>query len=195
VTVSQEREPEDLLYRMQQGDRAAAAEFMERFGDRVRRRIRGKLGNAMRRLFDSQEILSTLGRRLDVFIRSGQMRASTLPELWGLVFKLADNSLIEKARVFRSLQAREGEDGPVAQAMLRRLRAAESVGDDEPLLEIDRALQALPDQIDREILSQWLMGIDHVAIAESVGLAPTAVRKRWQKIRATLRKLCTTEAF
>jgi DNA-directed RNA polymerase specialized sigma24 family protein len=193
--VSQEREPEQLLYRMQQGDRAAAAEFMQRFGDRVRRRIRGKLGQGMRRLFDSQEILSTLGRRLDKYIHSGQMKAASLPELWGLVFRIADNSLIEKARVFRSLQEREGEDGPVAQAMLQRLRATERVGDEEPLLEIDRALRALADPIDRDILSQWLMGVEHASIADSVGLAATAVRKRWQKIRETLREVYKAEEF
>lgn len=195
MPVSQEREPEELLYRMQQGDRAAAAEFMQRFGDRVRRRIRGKLGHGMRRLFDSQEILSTLGRRLDRYVCNGQMKATSLPELWGLVFRIADNSLIEKARVFRSLQEREGEDGPVAYTVLQRLRAAERIGDEEPLLEIDRALTALSDPIDREILSQWLMGFEHATIADSVGLAATAVRKRWQKIRETLRELYNAEEF
>ena len=195
MPVSQDRELEELLYRMQQGDRAAAAEFMQRFGDRVRRRIRGKLGHGMRRLFDSQEILSTLGRRLDRYIYTGQMKAASLAELWGLVFRIADNSLVEKARVYRSLQQREGEDGPVAQAVLLRLRAAERVGEEEPLLEIDRALKALSDPIDRDILSQWLMGVEHSAIADSVGLASTAVRKRWQKIRETLRELCLAEEF
>jgi hypothetical protein len=110
--VSQDRELEELLYRMQQGDRAAAAEFMQRFGDRVRRRIRGKLGHGMRRLFDSQEILSTLGRRLDRYIYTGQMKAASLAELWGLVFRIADNSLVEKARVYRSLQQKRRRGWP-----------------------------------------------------------------------------------
>jgi DNA-directed RNA polymerase specialized sigma24 family protein len=182
-------DPEVLLIRMRDGDRDAAASFLRSFGPRIRRRIRGKLGASMRRLFDSQEIMSTLGRRLDSFVGSHQLRAENMPELWALVFRLADNSLIEKARVFRSLEAKEGEDSPVAHAMANRLRAAERAGPDGSLIEIDRAIDALTDAIDREILSLWLMGSNHAEIGQCVNLAPTAVRKRWQSIREKLREL------
>src|SRR5438046_3107354 len=101
-----QQEPEALLTRMRAGDRTAAAEFVSRFAPRIRRRIRGKLNPAMRRLFDSQEIMSTLGRRLDAFIGSRQLNADSMNELWALLFRMADNSLIEKARVFRSLEAK-----------------------------------------------------------------------------------------
>jgi len=140
--------PDDMLMRMRAGDREAAAEFVSRFGPRIRRRIHGKLGPAMRRLFDSQEILSTLGRRLDVFVGSGSLRATSIEELWSLVFRIADNSLIEKARVFRSLEAKEGEDSPLAYKMLQRLKDAEVHDQDGPLIEIDLALRSLDDAID-----------------------------------------------
>lgn len=187
-------EPDELLMRMRAGDRAAAAAFLDRFGPRIRRRIHGKLGPAMRRLFDSQEILSTLGRRLDVCVGSGSLRASSLEELWSLVFRIADNSLIEKARVFRSLEAKEGEDSPLAYRVLQRLKEAESQDQDGPLIEIDRALRSLDDGIDRQILSLWLQGNQHVHIAESVGMTAAAVRKRWEKIRGHLRTQCEAGA-
>lgn len=174
---------------MREGDRNAAASFLRDYGPRIRRRIRGKLGASMRRLFDSQEIMSTLGRRLDSFVGSHQLRAENMPELWALVFRLADNSLIEKARVFRSLEAKEGEDSPIAHVVARRLKAAERVDPDGSLIEIDRAIEALTDAIDREILSLWLMGSNHTEIGQCVNLAPTAVRKRWQSIREKLREL------
>jgi hypothetical protein len=148
----------------------------------------------MRRLFDSQEIMSTLGRRLDAFVKSGQLRADSLGELWGLVFRIADNSLVEKARVFRSLEAHEGEDSQAARSLLDRLRQAEERDADAPLIEIDSALRMLDDAVDREILSLWLMGNSHVGIAHSVALTPAAVRKRWQRIRTALRTLCESEA-
>lgn len=185
-----DEESDQLLMRMRSGDRAAAAEFIERFGPRIRRRIHGKLGPAMRRLFDSQEILSTLGRRLDVCIRSGSLGATSIDELWSLVFRIADNSLVENARVFRSLEAKEGEDSPLAYRMLQRFKDAESTDRDGPLIEIDRALRSLDDSVDREILSLWLHGKQHVHIAESVGLSAPAVRKRWEKIRGKLRQMC-----
>lgn len=182
-------DPDLLLQRMRSGDRSAAAEFVDRFGGRIRRRVRGKLGPTMRRLFDSQEILSTLGRRLDLFVRSGRLRAESAPELWSLVFRIADNAMVEKSRVVRSLEAKEGEDSPLAHRMLARLNEAQVHSDDGPEIEIDRALGVLDAGVDREILSLWLTGHQHTHIAECLGLAPTAIRKRWQKIRERLRTL------
>lgn len=184
-----QQEPDALLARMRAGDRTAAAEFVSRFAPRIRRRIRGKLNPAMRRLFDSQEIMSTLGRRLDAFIGARQLAAESLNQLWALLFRMADNSLIEKARVFRSLEAKEGADSPVAHAVAQRLRSAELTDADGPLIEIDRALLSLDNEVDREILSLWLMGSNHNEIGTTIGLAPTAVRKRWQSIRGRLREL------
>ena len=59
---------ESLLRRMRNGDREAAAQFITRYEDRIRRRIRGKLNPSVRRLFDSQDIFSTIGRRLDQYV-------------------------------------------------------------------------------------------------------------------------------
>lgn len=176
-----------LLERMRRGDRDAAAEFLVGYGPLIRRRIRGKLGAAMRRLFDSQEILSTVGRRLDAFVNAGRLEATTTPQLWGLVLRIAENALVEKARVVRSLNAREGEDSPFAQQVLRRMEHADARTRDGAELELDAALRSLHDGVDREILSLWLLGNQLNHIAEHVDLAPTAVRKRWEKIRHHLR--------
>lgn len=177
---------ESQVARMRAGDREAAAEFVVRFGPRIRRRVSSKLGPHMRRLFDSQEILSTVARRLDRCVSNGQLRAVTAEELRGLVFAMAQNALIEKGRVHASLRAKEGDDGPVARAMLQRL-SEEEHRPEGCALEIDRALRALEDPIDRQILSLWLNDVPQVHIAEVVGLAATAVRKRWQSIRERLR--------
>lgn len=182
-------DPNLLLSRMKSGDREAAAEFLDRFGSRIRRRVRGKLGPGMRRLFDSQEILSTLGRRLDQFVLAGRLRAESAPELWSLVFTIAENALVEKSRVLKALEAREGEDSPLAHRLASRLRELDGRSEDGPEIELDRALNVLEPGIDREILSLWLTGHQHNHIAECLGLAPTAVRKRWQKIRERLREL------
>jgi hypothetical protein len=186
--VDQRDDLDDLLMRMRASDRDAAAEFLRRFGSRIRRRIRGQLAPAMRRLFDSQDILSTLGRRLDACVRASQLGAVTAEQLWALVFRIADNALIEKARVFRSLEAREGEDSPFARNVLDRLQRREQEEEDGAVIEIDRAMGLLDDAVDRDILSLWLMGNQHKHIAESVGILPTAVRKRWERIRGLLRQ-------
>lgn len=178
----------ELLDRMRRGDRDAAARFVLRYGDRLRRRVRAKLSRPMQRLFDSQDILSTVARRLDGFVRDGRMRAEDEPQLWSLLHTISDNALIDKARVFRRLQAAEGDDGPLARQWIERLREAEQHEADGAVLEIDRILATIADPIDRQILCLWLKDLPHAAIGEEVGLAATAVRKRWQVIRERLRE-------
>jgi DNA-directed RNA polymerase specialized sigma24 family protein len=178
---------EELLRRMQAGDRAAAAEFLLRFETRIRRRIRSKLGSDIRRLFDSLDILSTLGRRLDGYVLSGRLRAESEVECLGLLFRIADNALIDKARLVRQLESLEGEDGEFAHDLASRLRHVERQKADSMHLEIEKCMRALPDAIDRRILSLWLTGEQHKDIAALVQIPATGVRKRWQHIKETLR--------
>jgi len=97
------------------------------------------LGPAIRRLFDSLEILSTVSRRLDLYVMSGRLTASTEAQLWELVFKMADNALVDKARGFReTLRATEGEDSELAYALAKRLRKASSESDAAFDIEIEK---------------------------------------------------------
>ena len=58
---------------------------------------------------------------------------------------------------------------------------------------LERSFAALNDPTDREILSCWLAGFPHSRTAEIVDLAATAVRKRWEVIRARLRNVLAEE--
>lgn len=179
----------DIVVRMRGGDRDAVAEFVTVYGPLVRRRVRGKLNPGMRRLFDSQEILSTLSRRLDRYVRSGRVEASTEPQLWALVFKMVDAALVDKVRIIRRLRHVEAEDSPFARTFLTRLDEAGKHGDEGVALEIDAALRLLPNATDRQIVSLWLMGNSHRVIADYVGISHDATRKRWQSIRERLKSL------
>lgn len=183
--VSQES-VEGLLKRMRDGDREAAALFVTRYEDRIRRRIRGKLNPSMRRLFDSQDIFSTVGRRLDQYVRAGKLEAQSENQLWALIFRMATNAVIDKSRMFRRLQKAEGHDSQFAQELMSRFRQAERRENQGVEIEIDNVLNLLADDIDREILTQWLFGSKLIEIAQSIGMAHTGVRKRWQKIRELL---------
>lgn len=179
---------DDLLGRMRRGDRQAAAEFLAEYGQKLRRRIRGKLGLSMRRLFDSLDILSTVGRRLDLYVMSGRLTAVSEDQLWSLVFQMADHALIDKARLFRRLQATEGEDSEFARDMVLRLQKAELEHSAGVELEIERCMRAVDDGVDRRILSLWLTGETLASIAEMLNLSAAAVRKRWEAIKIRLRE-------
>ncbi len=174
-----------LLDRMRTGDRKAAAEFLDRFAPRIRRRVRGRLRPAMRRLFDSQEILSTLARRLDLFVLGGKLTATSEAQLWSLVFTMAQNAVVDKARLFGRLRAAENSDD-FARLLDQRLENAEQVNEDGAAVELERIFTALEDRTDREILSLWLHDTPHHMTAQLVGLKPAAVRKRWETIRRRL---------
>jgi DNA-directed RNA polymerase specialized sigma24 family protein len=182
-----------LIVKMRNGDREASAEFMARFGSRLLRRIRSKLSQPMRRVFDSLDILSTLTRRLDLFVRDGRLEAINEAQMWCLLVKMAEHAIVDKARIFRRLQAVEAEDSPFAQRMLQRLQAADQQYPGGAEAEVERALFSLDDPIDRTILSLWLTGTPHATTAQWVGLSPAAVRQRWQCIRARLRGVVEAE--
>lgn len=179
---------DSLLRRMRSGSRTAAALFVTRYGPRIRRRIRGKLSPAMRRLFDSQDILSTLGRRLDQLVLGGGVTAVNENELWALIFRIANNAVIDKARFIRRLRSVEGEDSAFARDLASRFRDAIRHRDQALEIEITNALTLFEDGADREILFLWLTGTRHHEIAEHVRLSAPTVRKRWQKIKTRLRR-------
>lgn len=185
---------ESMLARVRAGDREAAAEVMQRYGPILRRRFRHKLGRSLRRLFDSQELSSTVARRFDQFVRSGKVRAETPGQLVALIEQIANNALARKIRVMENLQRVEcGDDSTLASALLQRLREADRAGPEEAELEIDRILRALESPEEREMLSLWLGGSSHGVIATHLDISPAAARKRWERLRRRLRDLIEEE--
>ena len=182
-------EGDELMQRIRDGDRAAAADFAIEYGPLIRRRVRGKLGPRLRRICDSLDIVSTVLRRLDAFVASRQVQASDQRQLGALIMTIAQNAVIDKARLLRRLEACESNDAALARMMLDRARV--QGGHDEMLLDLDleRAVLALDNDVDQTILWMWLTGLEHRFTAAMVGLSEDNVRKRWQRIRTRLRGL------
>ena len=176
-----------LLSEMRSGDRDAAAELMRRYGDRLRRRVRGKLSSPVRRVFDSHDIFSTVGRRLDLYVSNGGFHASSEAELWSLLARMIDNAVVDKARIMRRSQRVEGDDAYVARALLKQLEAS---GDEAGLTieQIDELLGGEGDLLNREILLLWSREFTFEQIAEVMGVESAMVRQRWRRLRARLRE-------
>lgn len=186
-------DPGELLARMRRGDRAAAAEFMTRFESRIRARIRVRLGEHMRRVFDSQDIFSTVARRLDAFVESGQLRAEDERQLWAFLTRATANAVAEKSNLLSRLRRVEGPDSEMARTLEQRLAG----GDEREEWEsrVAELFDALPPGQDQQILWLWLNGSDLSAIARSLDLSAAAVRKRWERIRARLREYLEGRGF
>lgn len=176
-----------LLEAMGRGERQAAAEFVICYGPQIRRRIRGKLRVQMRRLFDSHDILSTLGRRLDVYVHHGRFEPRSEGELWSLVFTMAERSVAEKARIWRSLSE---NDSGLARESMGRLEDGERLNKEDlnAESEFEHLLLNIPSVEDRQIARLWAMGHTSDAIACELGLSPDQVRQRWCRTREKLRE-------
>jgi DNA-directed RNA polymerase specialized sigma24 family protein len=172
---------------MRAGDRTAAARFVELYGVLIRLRIRDKLSAGMRRVMDSEDVLSTVARRLDGMVLEGRLRAETEPELWSLVQSVAFHAVSESHRDSR-LDA-EIEDGGCMESDESALDsvAAPVAPEAAPVGLIAEAMDRYGDEADQRVLSMWMRGSNHTHIARSMGLTPSAVRMRWSRLVRALR--------
>jgi len=181
---------EVLVERMSRRDRGAAAEFLRRCGPRLRRRIRGKMNATMRRVFDSEDILSTLARRLDLLIMAGGLHLKSEAELRSLMFSMAEHAVIDKVRTFaryQRLEARGLGDAHRLPADITRQCTDDTA--EQQVIDIDSCLRAVVDPCDRRILFAWLAGESQRTIAKHTALSIATVRRHWQRIKAKLRQV------
>lgn len=182
----------DPIARIREGDREAAASFVNANASLIRRRYRQKLSRRARRLCDSQDLLATILRRFDRLVCEKSVTATNMEELWSLIFTIGDNAMIDKARIVQKLHRVEGPDSLLAYELRCRLaradRTAMKAGQEQGLeTEVDDLLRSIPDAINRQILTMWLMGHSHDFIADDLGVPAVAVRQRWHRLREQLR--------
>ncbi|MBX3385385.1 MAG: sigma-70 family RNA polymerase sigma factor [Phycisphaeraceae bacterium] len=179
-----------MVERMRAGDAEAVAWFIQHYGPLIQRRVRSRLAPSVRRVFDSQEILSTVSRRLLRFVTDGRLHAISEHQLWTLVLRMAQGAVIDKGRIIKRLRSAEGPDSPFAELVLARIEESERGGDqalDAAEIRIESLFNALKDPRDKELLALWLHGNQHADIAEHLGTTHAAVRQRWQGVKQTLR--------
>jgi RNA polymerase sigma factor (sigma-70 family) len=181
-----------LVELIAQGDRDAAAVLVTKYEPMLRRRIRAQLSAATRRLFDTQDVFSTVCRRFDRFVGGRRVKASTPGELLSLLARIAQNSVVDKRRVMRQVNRIETEDSEFYG--LLRARSGTRWKDDAGFeLDIRRLAGALDEPRDRSLLFRWLAGRSLEQIAVELGITPELARKRWQLVRARLRDMLTME--
>ncbi len=144
------------------------------------------LGPRLRRVLDSEDVLSTVTRRLDHLVRDRAIRAGSNAELWSLVAAIANHAVAENARTERRERSTlESASAHAARDATSRPQAAHADEDDSALADIVGSLQ---DETDRRILWSRLHDHPHEQIAEELGSTASAVRMRWSRIRRLLRK-------
>lgn len=166
-------------------DRTQLSAFLQAHYPQICGRIRRKLGRHERQLFDSQDIFSTMTRRIDALAARGELRARSEAELIALITTVVDRALIDCFRVSQRLRQLQEPGSGWATLLADRLESDSLSGAADPA-RLSEAFSLLADPADRAILTLWLQGTPHTGTALALGMKPTTVRDRWQRIRQQL---------
>lgn len=154
----------------------------------IRALARKRLTQKTRSVYDSEDVFSSVLRRLDGLAAGGALRPVCEAELWALVKQIALNTAVSKTRLIERAKSLLTEDGPLAYEVVRRLNACN--GDDEAALLIHRMFEALETSAERQILGLLMRGASHRVVAQLLGISEEASRQRWMAIRRRLLAWC-----
>jgi len=164
--------------------REAIAAWAMQHQRQIRTLARSRLTSHTRSVFDSEDVFSSVVRRLDGLARDGTLRPNSEAELWALARQIALNTAISKTRLIERSRRLLTEDGPLAYEIERRVSAC--VGDDDAALLVHRMYEALENSADRQIFGLLLRGASHRAVSQLLGISVDASRQRWMAIRRRL---------
>lgn len=163
----------------QTGQRAGAAEVLTQHRDELLRRIHARIGGSTRKITDTEDILSTVARRLDRLIADGRLEAGNERQLFALIHAITDRTLLEKHRMATRAQKRE-----TTSVVGRRVEEAKGSGDGriEPRA-LEKIVGMVTDPIDRQILDGKARGWSYGTLALELGISEDSVRQRWSRLR------------
>lgn len=180
---------EQVLATYRRGDwgqtRHVAARFILDNQSLIRSIARSRLASASS-VFDSDEVVATVLRRVDRYVESGRFSPTSADDVWGLVNTIAKNSSVTKARLAQRVRTLAAEDGEYAHHLLDQLNRCAS--DDDASELVTRLMLCVPDERDRQIIGFRLQGTNHRVTAQFLGMTEAAARKRWSDLLMMFRR-------
>lgn len=176
----------ELIERVRNGDRGAAARFAVEYFPELRARIRYRIPASLRREFDSEDAVASAARRLDEAVATGRVRTITQTSLQGFLATSAMHSISDRIRAAKTrarresaharMLARNGAPPPDAAAGAAILSKS-PLGDD-----------------DREILRLVGAGLSQKAIACALDKSEANIRMRLVRARRQCRQESSHES-
>lgn len=171
-------EDDDLIRAAQRGDMASLEILLDRHHDRIRAVCAKVVGRGADADDAAQMALISIVKNLDSF--DGRAKFST----WS--YRIATNAAIDelRRRGRRSATSLDDEEGHLQIAAVGNLENAATAR-----LEINDALDALPEDFRVPVILRDLCGLDYDQISEVLNLAPGTVRSRIARGRGKLADL------
>lgn len=173
-------------------DREELAAFVLEHSERVRAIARRKLRPSTRGAFGSDDVLSTVLRRLDALAAGGLVRAESEAQLWALVRSIAENVSLQRERLLESTLNRSGEDAVFWSQVHKDFRR-NSTDDEGAFVRLYELLMTLHDPDQRQLFMFRLRGVSHKVIAQYLDTTPDAIRQRWHSVAKQLRSHLASE--
>ena len=167
--------------------RDAIARYVLEQEELIRSLARRKLTARARRIHDSEDVLASVLRRVDLFVARGHLKAASENDVMSLIVAIVRNTAVTKVRLAEQARRIVADDGPYVQSLLNRANACAS--DDDAALLVSRMMLALDDATQRQYLGLRLRGASHRAVAQVLGLSEAAARQRWGVIVRNLHEL------
>lgn len=165
-------------------NRDELAAFVSAQGPLLLRRIRRKLSPSARDLFDSQDVFSTMLRRVDKLAAQGRLRAESEAQLVALLTAIVDHAVIDRARISERKKRVERRAAQSARADRKSVVPEDSLATHSQL---DVLNQLITDPADRELLRLRLQGASFSNISEATGKPEGTLRWRWGRLGRYLR--------
>lgn len=180
--------PQDILSATEQGDiegvRGKLARFVLLLAPEIRAAARRKLTKSARTVTDSEDVLSTVLRRVDRLVTEGCFRPQSDEDIHGLVMTVARNAAISKTRLAERAKRLLREDGDYTWWLVRRSEMCRTDEDASSLL--NRMMWYLSSERERQVFALRLRGASHRTIGQLLGVSETAVREQWRRMRQEL---------
>ncbi len=160
-------------------DREGVASFLlEKNGRRVRAMVARRMGPSVRQFFDTDDLVSTVLRRIDRFIAEGKSDFEIEAQLWALVTKVTRREVHRKSDCAAKLRRCLYETRPVPEAV-------ERAGDDL----LAEAMTHLRNDSHRQVLYlRVVVGLNYEQIAFATDLTERTARQYMVLAKSTLRE-------
>jgi DNA-directed RNA polymerase specialized sigma24 family protein len=175
------------------GDMSALRELIARFAlaneGLIRQQARKKLSAGSRQCEDSEDVLSSVLRRIDLLVSSDRFWVKDPSDIMGLILTVTRNTAVTKVRLAAQAKRLVASDGEYIKALCEKVNQCR--GDDDAAVLVSRMLLSLDNTDQRQYLELRLRGATHRAAAQVLGISEDAARQRWGVIMKNLRALLT----
>lgn len=158
-------------------DRESVARFVLQHADQIRSIARRNLTQHALTCVGSDDILSSVLRRVDEMSAESVLRPISDGELWRLIESITIHTAVSYTRSIERAVAFMSDEGSYAQAFRQRLKAAPD--ESEAIELVQQMVRRLRQDDAHHMFVLRARGASHEVIAEFLGISPEAARKRW----------------